>query len=129
MVSVPSLSMKEFTSSTIPLSSRTFWDDGNILFLCGSILSIETWNAATATTELTFLFYLILINFKSPVWLVAKKAPIPTSIKITFNLSLLSDKVSKHKAETMEEGRTCIIQKWANLSKKKNWTAHLKIRN
>lgn len=42
---------------------------------------------------------------------MAKKAPIPTSIKITFNLSLLSDKVSKHKAETMEEGRTCIILK------------------
>lgn len=79
--------------------------------------------------QLTFKFYLILINFKRPVWLVAKNSPMLASTKITFKVSLLWDKVSKHKAETMEEGRTCVTQKKANLSRKKNWTAHLKIRN
>lgn len=40
----------------------------------------------------------------------------PASTKITFKVYLLGDKdtqfvFSKHKAETMEEGRTCVTQK------------------
>ena len=58
----------------------------------------------------------------------------PASTKITFKVYLLGDKdtqflFSKHKAETMEEGRTCVTQKKSNLSRKKNWTVHLKIRS
>lgn len=55
----------------------------------------------------------------------------PASTKITFKVSLLWDKVSKHKAETMEEGRTCVTQKKKKSKsfKEKNWIAHLKIRN
>ena len=83
---------KEFTRATTPLLSGTFCNDGNTLFSYGPIMATETWKAATATMQLTFKFYLILINFKSPVWLGAKNSPMPASTKITFKVYLLGDK-------------------------------------
>ena len=56
------------------LPNRTFCDDGTVLYLhiaTNPVWLLKTWKVASVTEELSFKFYLILINFALNAHMVA----------------------------------------------------------